>query len=60
MFVKALHSIGHAGELHPPGAILDIPEAEVDRLLDLGAVAVLVEPSETPAPAEVPTRKGKK
>lgn len=40
MLVKALHSIGHAGELHPPGAILDIPEGEVERLLELGAASV--------------------
>lgn len=44
MLVKAIHSIGHAGELHPPGSVLDIPEEEVERLLGLGAVA-LVEPT---------------
>ncbi len=53
MFVKALHSIGYAGELHPPGAVLEIPDEEIQRLLYLGAV-------EHVADAETPSKKAKR
>jgi hypothetical protein len=38
-----LHNLKFDGEYRPPGSIVSVPDDQVDRLLELGAISELAE-----------------